>query len=196
MTIHDETLLTAPRSPITGVNGWESESEELALMEYARKVPKDGLILEIGAEHGMSAAAFCYAAGPSVKIVSIDLFPQNLLKIHRANLKQAGFAGRSEQVPMDSKDFPLNNRIKIDLLFIDGDHSIDGVRSDLTRFAPHVNVGGFMALHDMAQETNRSPHITHFDVTFAFTEWYAKQAGRWQVSKMVDTLLVMERVAK
>ena len=37
----------------------------------------------------------------------------------------------------------------IDLLFIDGDHTIEGCASDFLLYAPHVAVGGYILLHDI-----------------------------------------------
>jgi len=37
---------------------------------------------------------------------------------------------------------------KIDFLFIDGDHSIEGVQSDWNTFSPFVRSGGYVAFHD------------------------------------------------
>ena len=48
----------ARRSKITGVPGWETENEEKLLIELARAVPKNGVIVEIGCEFGMSFESF------------------------------------------------------------------------------------------------------------------------------------------
>ena len=37
---------------------------------------------------------------------------------------------------------------QIDFLFIDGDHSIEGVKSDYENFSPFVRSGGIVAFHD------------------------------------------------
>jgi predicted O-methyltransferase YrrM len=37
----------------------------------------------------------------------------------------------------------------LDLLFLDGDHSADGVRRDFDMYAPLVRPGGIIALHDI-----------------------------------------------
>jgi predicted O-methyltransferase YrrM len=39
---------------------------------------------------------------------------------------------------------------EVDFLFIDGDHSYNGVRADFENFAPLVRPGGLVALHDIA----------------------------------------------
>jgi hypothetical protein len=38
--------------------------------------------------------------------------------------------------------------IKLDLLWIDGDHSLSSVASDFVRFMPLLNVGGYVLIHD------------------------------------------------
>jgi predicted O-methyltransferase YrrM len=40
----------------------------------------------------------------------------------------------------------------IDFLFIDGDHSLQGVRLDYEFFAPLVRPGGLIALHDVVPD--------------------------------------------
>lgn len=39
-------------------------------------------------------------------------------------------------------------RVPIDFLFIDGDHSYEGVKADILGFSPHVRLGGVIAGHD------------------------------------------------
>ncbi|MFH1490274.1 MAG: class I SAM-dependent methyltransferase, partial [Pseudomonadota bacterium] len=45
----------------------------------------------------------------------------------------------------------LGNR-KFDFLFIDGDHSYEGVKQDFQTFAPFVRQGGMIAFHDIAPD--------------------------------------------
>lgn len=188
---------TVPRSPITGVPGWETAGEEMALHRAAAHVPIDGLIVEIGAEYGMSAACFADAADKSVRIVSLDLFPGDMLPTHQQNLARAGFAGRTLQIVGDSHAMPIPDQWtpdSVDLLFIDGDHSINGVKFDIARFLPLVKVDGRVAFHDCACQTNRTPHIDHFDVTKAVSEWYWQTGGAWGLDNMVDSLLIFQRL--
>ncbi len=41
----------------------------------------------------------------------------------------------------------------IDLLFIDGDHTIEGCLSDFILYYPHVSIGGYIVLHDIYPES-------------------------------------------
>ena len=42
------------------------------------------------------------------------------------------------------------NGESLDYLFLDGDHSYEGVRRDFEMYAPLVRSGGLIALHDIA----------------------------------------------
>jgi predicted O-methyltransferase YrrM len=46
---------------------------------------------------------------------------------------------------------------KIDLIFIDGDHSYDGVKKDFKMYFPLVRKGGIIAFHDIAPRPIESP---------------------------------------
>lgn len=186
----------APRSAITGVPGWETPDEQHWLFEYAANVPYTGFIVEIGAEYGMSASLFCKGAKPSVSITSVDLFPGDMLDKHLANLKEAGFAGRTKQVKGSSQQALTVEKVMvptIDLLFIDGDHSYSGVVKDIALWTPLVKPGGVVAFHDCACATNRNPHLSHFEVTKAVSEWYVENGKEWTLEMMADSLMIFRR---
>jgi predicted O-methyltransferase YrrM len=42
--------------------------------------------------------------------------------------------------------------VPLDLLFIDGDHSYEGCRTDIEAWFPHVRSGGVVAFHDSSTE--------------------------------------------
>lgn len=48
----------------------------------------------------------------------------------------------------DSTNIAKSFDDKIDLLFIDGDHSYEGCRRDVENWIPHLNTGGLIAMHD------------------------------------------------
>lgn len=185
----------ALRSPHTGVPGWETEAEQSALIEAARNTPQGGIIVEIGAEFGMSASLFCNFAHPTVDIFSIDLFPGDLLQAHLNNLQQAGLEGRSHQIRGDSGELGLYwKEGDIDLLFIDGDHTYEGVKRDIRAWTPHVAVGGLVIFHDCACATNLNPHELHYEVSRAIDDWNAND-GTWLEGRSVDTMRFFRRNA-
>ena len=188
---------SAPKSHLTGVPGWETDEEQTYLLVLAGGVPDDGHILEVGGEFAMSASIFCRGAAPSVAITTIDLFPDyaegNLLDIHRANLKEAGYAGRSEQIKANSNTYEWTGG-PLDLLFIDADHNLDPVRADIRQYVRFVKVGGVVAFHDCANADNPMPHPLHFFVTQAVSEWFWGTKGKWQPFGAVRSILAFKRV--
>lgn len=197
----------APRSYITGVPGWETPAEQELLVRLSADVPQGGLIVEIGAEYGMSASLFAYSAHSSVEIISLDLFPGELLNQHRANLTAAGLAQRTRPVQIDSHHSNVSDvwfrafqrepvsLPEIDLLFIDGDHSYAGCKADITIWTPHVRAGGRVAFHDTACESNLLPHAQHYEVSQAIYDWLAMESAHWRLIAMVDSIMVFERLS-
>lgn len=184
----------APRSELTGVPGWESPEEQKCLHELALTVPAGGTILEIGGEYGMSTSIFCLAAAGHAQIITIDLFPSELLKQHISNLAEAGFGAGSERIVGDSHEIGLTWHSPIHLLFIDGDHTYEGVKKDIALYTGHVVCGGLVAFHDCANMENTTPHPLHYEVTRAVNEWYSKRGRYWQIVKAVNSMLVFQRI--
>lgn len=180
----------APASPFTGCPGWETLAEQEALLAAAAQVPENGMIVEIGAEFGMSASLFCKVARPGVRIFSVDLFPGDLMYVHQANLQAAKLAGRSKQIKGDSAQVGRGWQLgPIDLLFIDGDHSYAGVERDMAAWLPHVNSGGTVIFHDAAPDTNKQPHPLHYEVHKAIDDLIGGIA-LWEELSSVDTMRI------
>lgn len=185
-----------PKSPITGVPGWETEAEEQMLYRLAQQVPAGGKIVEIGSEYGRSAACFLAAAKQAVMMVSVDLFPEdhpvvgNLRDVYVSNLQEAGVTDRKLAiVKHDSSTAGREWQFgEIDLLFIDGDHTYEGVKRDIEAWTPHVKLGGYVAFHDCANGANSHP--LHFEVSRAVDEW---KSQAWVELQQVDSLRVLRR---
>lgn len=129
-------------------------------------------IVEIGCFIGASTiwmASALQQLGGNRFIHSIDLFA-DIMPPHgqpyrylRDPLEYAQSCAASAQLShliefhqMDSKEMgtrygELINK-PIDLLFIDGDHSIEGCLSDFILFYPYVAAGGYIVLHDIYPE--------------------------------------------
>jgi MMP 1-O-methyltransferase len=151
------------------VAGWEriegflTEKEAVELYRLARAVPRGGCVVEIGSGKGKST--WCLARGlrrgtlhaidpfdasgdaHSVKAYSEQRGSVPLLEQFKANL--APLAVETKVVPCvgTSKDF-AGRFPRIDLLFIDGDHSVEACEFDFRTFAPCLPRGGLLALHD------------------------------------------------
>lgn len=145
------------------IEGWLTDNEALGLYLLAGKVEKNGVVVEIGSWKGKST--FCLAKGlKSGKVFAIDPFNAEGEEDSKRTYDQLRgeiplfdqFMNTLKTYSLDSKIQPLkgysNQFIKsfsrIDLLFIDGDHSIKGCDFDFVSYSPLVKKGGFIAFHD------------------------------------------------
>lgn len=177
-----------PRSRLTGVPGWLTEAEELLLKEYAEACPPDHWIINIGVEYGRSLAVLAkYGLG---LVLGIDV---KILPAVDPNMTQAGLGKRYALLEQDSARVAWNGA-PVFLVFVDGDHSINGVKQDIDQWANRVAVGGIIAFHDCACATNRQPHPSHYDVTHAIARWQGVDGQHWRLDRMIDSLMAFQRV--
>lgn len=66
----------------------------------------------------------------------------------RANLSTLGLRGQVEIMRATSQEAAENWEMPIDLLFIDGDHTYEGVKRDWELFVPFVRPFGIVVFHD------------------------------------------------
>ncbi|MBI5210003.1 MAG: glycosyltransferase [Elusimicrobia bacterium] len=140
-------------------------SEIVGLLELLRE-RRPEVVIEIGTELGGTLFLFSRIAAPGATLVSVDL-PGPLLGggdgycAARIPLYRS-FALKGQTIHLvrgDSRDEGILARVqellggrKADLLFIDGDHSYDAVKSDFERYSPLVREGGMIAFHDIVPD--------------------------------------------
>jgi predicted O-methyltransferase YrrM len=124
----------------------------------AKQKPKN--ILEIGTAWGGTLFLFAKVASPQARIVSVDIpngyaggYPE-----WRVNLYQS-FGMPEQKICLIREDSHLVSTLgmveaalegcKLDFLFIDGDHTYDGVRKDFEMYCKLVRKGGLIAFHDI-----------------------------------------------
>jgi len=134
--------------------------EILELAELVVKL-KPRRVLEIGTYNGGTLYTWCQLALEDAEIISIDL-PGGLFgggyPKWRAVLYQHFRKPRQKLhlVRGDSHDPNILEEVekilggeKLDFLFIDGDHSYEGVKKDFEMYSPLVRSGGIVAFHDI-----------------------------------------------
>jgi tetratricopeptide (TPR) repeat protein len=77
------------------------------------------------------------------RVISIDPFPT---KEADELLERAGLTKYVQKI--DAFSSAVEFRGPIDLLFIDGSHTLQGIRADVDRFVPWVRPGGYIVMHD------------------------------------------------
>jgi len=136
-----------------------------------------GPILEIGTFCGQSTAVMAAAledAGNPARIVSLDV-DAAALSTARANLDRLGFGARVTLVHSETRRLlRAASALRPGLVFVDGDHTLRGVRADLAALEPAVPDGAIVALHDYEGYEDEDPYSVR--VAEAVTRsWLARQ---------------------
>jgi len=121
------------------------------------------VILEIGTANGGTLFLFSRFADPNAIMISIDLRNSKYRKKlyyafegDRQRMYLLRGDSHSMQILRDvngilqSCENPIAE-MQIDFLFIDGDHSYEGVKKDFEMYSPMVRQGGIIALHDIVR---------------------------------------------
>jgi predicted O-methyltransferase YrrM len=130
-------------------------------------------ILEIGTAQGGNFWMLCNVASPTCTLISLDLPPDarisggtkvaiNLAPHCRHSQLIHQILGDSHQSEVCEKVESILAGRKLDLLFIDGDHTYDGVRKDYEMYAPLVAEGGLIAFHDIVHTEWANCNVDRF----------------------------------
>jgi cephalosporin hydroxylase len=111
-------------------------------------------IVEIGTGLGGTSVLLTRAAADDGIVVSVDLpvGPRRgrlLAAAARASQRVHCLRADSHVPATLERVRALLRGRRVDLLFVDGDHSAEGVRADLALYRPLVRTGGWIALHDI-----------------------------------------------
>jgi predicted O-methyltransferase YrrM len=78
-----------------------------------------------------------------------------------------------------------------DFIFVDGDHSVEGITRDWKDWAPRVRPGGLIALHD-TEVASANPHVASLG-SFWFFQNVIRFDSRFETLEQVDTLSILRR---
>lgn len=148
-------------------------------------------MLEIGTATGGSLLAFTRVCAPDAHVLSVDLphgafgggYPMWKVPLYKA------FATADQRLDLIRGDShspqtfaAVEARLAgrpLDFLFIDGDHTYDGVQADFERYKSLVRPGGLIAFHDIAPPHPDSAAVDDpGDVPQFWTDLTARYAGR------------------
>jgi len=183
------------------IPGQIRRTEAAYLYRLARQ---KGPLVEIGCLHGRSTAVLLQAAKVfGAKVTSIDPFlptPNTMVSSQafwRQNLNDVKLVPQEIYELMSEDAAPLY-KDKIGLLFVDGGHTYEDVKTDIACWADKVKVNGIIAFHDMFQYA--IPGVAR-----AIVEWWSGEfshskvakdgLAKWRLLGQVDFLIAFRRVA-
>jgi predicted O-methyltransferase YrrM len=152
------------------IDGWLSYNEATALYLLSKLMPPRTTIVEIGCWKGKST--YCLAKGlpKNGEIIAIDPFDgSGDPASHELYEQKRGRIPLFDQFMCNMESLNVLDRIrpkrgfsyqfvgqfpKIDLLFIDGDHSIEGCDFDFLSYSSFIPSGGLVAFHDFDKSRN------------------------------------------
>jgi predicted O-methyltransferase YrrM len=163
------------------------------------------VVVELGVYEGSSALVFCSAMRSGSELHLIDPFVDESGWALRPGFGALPFAtrrtvARAGAVPRVVWHVARSQDVgrawsggRVDFVFIDGDHSPAGCREDWDVWHEHVELGGFVALHDarLGQPSGHgSPGPT--SVVDSLFRAPGGVAG-WSICEEIDSLVVVRR---
>jgi len=134
----------------------QKESEIATLVNrYRSLAPRT--VLEIGSAGGGTTYLFAKNAPDDAHLISLDLSfgttRQGIIeRFARGQQRISCIAADSHSATAFQQVSALLEDHAIDFLFIDGDHSYEGVGEDFRRFSPLVRAGGMIVFHDIVPD--------------------------------------------
>jgi MMP 1-O-methyltransferase len=173
MTYKEMIDLNFNQAMIDSVKGFLDPAEGRALYDVALDASRRGVCLEIGSYCGKSAVyigsacrengAVCYSidhhhgseehqpgeAYFDPVLFDFRTFRMDTLPIFRQTLALAGLEETVVPIVSPSRVVARNWTMPLSLVFIDGGHTFEAVRSDYDCWAGHIMQGGYLVIHDI-----------------------------------------------
>jgi predicted O-methyltransferase YrrM len=150
---------SAFRITALAIRRYRALQKPLELFDYLRFLRPRGIAccMEIGTRWGGTFFAHCAVAAPHGRVIAVDALVGENASAMTSRFRQ--LARRRQDVTCvwhDSHSESAAAEVaaaldgaSLDLLFLDGDHSPDGVARDYEMYSPLVRRGGLIAFHDI-----------------------------------------------
>ena len=156
--------MSQPIAPLQIKSELVGMAEELASLKPKRA-------MEIGTHLGGTLFLLCRLADPAAQVISVDYhrgrFGGARKFVYNSFLREQQrlhvITGDSHSEATHASITSKLGSAKLDFLFIDGDHSYDGVKRDFEMYSPLVRPGGLVAFHDIvAHPLEKECHVKEF----------------------------------
>jgi predicted O-methyltransferase YrrM len=171
-------------------------AEREALRRHASGREK---LVEVGVWHGVTTCKLRTAMSPSGTLFAVDPYPAGRLGFsmqqviaHREVSRVSN--GRVIWIRKTGagavKGFIQANE-SVDFVFIDGDHSYEGLRGDWEGWSSVVRPGGIVALHDSCSSADRNIEEAG---SVRYTREVILVSPRFESIETIDSLTVLRRL--
>ena len=179
----------------------ETQTTEAERDSLARHASGKRHLAEIGVWHGVTTCRLRKAMHPQGTLFAVDPYPLGRLGFsaqfviaHREVAKiRGGTVHWIRKTGADAaRDLASNGTTHLDFVFVDGDHSYEGLRADWEGWSRLLKPGAVIALHD-SRSTPARPIDDAGSVLF--TREVIGRDPRFQTIDTVDSLTVLQRLA-
>src|ERR1700761_4581673 len=176
-----------------------TQAERDTLARYA--TGKRNLV-EIGVWHGITTSRLREAMSPDGVLWAVDPYFRSRIGLSWAQMIAHNTVGKIQGgnvqwIRMTGEDaararLASPNPQSVDFIFIDGNHSYEGLKVDWDGWSPQIAEGGIVALHD-----SRTSPLRNIDQagSVIFTNEVILHDPNFEVVETVDSLTVLQRIA-
>lgn len=173
-----------------------SEAERAALARHAAGRKR---LVEIGVWHGVTTKVLRNTMAPDGILLGVDPYPKGrfgfsvqrviahreVARIPKGKVEWHRLTGIEA-----AQLYAANGGEPVDFIFIDGDHSYEGLQGDWEAWNPLIAPNGIVALHDSCSSAERQIEDAG---SVIFTRETILQDPRFKLVETVDTLTILSR---
>ena len=147
------------RLKLLGISNWNiptytTGNELFKLYELSKRLNEEGIVVEIGSYIGASSLMIGLGLKNKCKLYCIDTWQNDAMtegnwdtfKEFMNNTKL--LKNKIKPIKATSNDAVTEITEAVDFIFIDGDHSYEGVKTDFDLWFPKLKKGGLIVFHD------------------------------------------------
>lgn len=136
-------------------------------------------IAKLGVKSGVLLALGLRDAGHRYPLYVIES-DRRALRLLKARLRETGLQAEIHVMLGDSAELLDDGSERFDTVFVDGDHSYEGVTKDLLAVLPRLLPGALVLVHDYFNRRNDDPADERYGVRKAMDELAARRALRFR----------------
>ena len=169
--------------------------EKKAIAKYAKSAQ---LSVEIGVYEGVNTVNIAKNISSDGKVYAIDPFFKGQLGISYGKIITFSYVKRNNVhkkvvfIEKFSHEAVYGVPDKIDFIFVDGDHSLEGIKKDWADWSTKIKIGGIIALHDTSVPTH-DQSISQLGSYQYFNSMIIKDK-RFELIETIDSLNVLKRI--